>query len=56
MDKESSLKWNKKVKEENGPKKYVGSWESQVAVRLRFRLRSGSAGLFEDLKIKRDVR
>ena len=48
MDKKSSLKWYKKVKEENGPEKYVGSWESHVAVRLRFRLRSGSAGLFED--------
>ena len=48
VDKKSSLKWYKKVKEENGPEKYVGSWESHVAVRLRFRLRSGSAGLFED--------
>ena len=48
VDKKSSLKWYKKVKEENGPEKYVGSWESHVAVQLRFRLRSGSAGLFED--------
>ena len=37
-------------KEENGPEKYVGSWKGHVAVRLRFRLRSGSAGLFEDKK------
>ena len=35
VDKKSSLKWYKKVKEENGPEKYVGSWESHVAVRLR---------------------
>ena len=48
VDKKSSLKWYKKVKEENGPEKYIGSWESHVAVQLRFWLRSGSAGLFED--------
>ena len=42
------MKWYKKVKEENGPEKYVGSWEGHVAVRLRFWLRSSSAGLFED--------
>ena len=35
---------DKKVREENGPEKCVGSWEGHVAVRLRFRLRSGSAG------------
>ena len=48
MDKKSSLKSCKNVKEENGPEKCVGSWESHVAVQLRFRLGSGSAGLFED--------
>ena len=47
VDRKSSLKWYKKVKEEYGPEKYVGSWEGHVAVRLKFRLRSGSAGLFE---------
>ena len=50
VDRKSSLKWYKKVKEEYGPEKYVGSWEGHVAVRLKFRLRSGSAGLFEDKK------
>ena len=31
MDRKSSLKW---VKEENGPERYIGSWEGHVAVWL----------------------
>ena len=61
MDKKSSLKWHKKAKEENGPEKYVGSWESHVhvAVQLRFRLMSGFKVMQASqgcLKIKRDAR
>ena len=39
MDRKTSSKWYKK---ENGPVRYIGSWEGQVAVWLRFQLRSGS--------------
>ena len=42
MDRKSNLKWYKKVKEENGPVRYIGSWEGQVAVQLRFQLKKGS--------------
>ena len=50
VEKKSSLKWYKMVKEEAGTERYVSSWEGHMAVRLRFRLRSGSLGLFEDKK------
>ena len=32
MDRKRGLKWYKKVKEDNGPKRYVGSWEGHVTV------------------------
>ena len=43
--------WKRKIAGEvAGPKRYVGSWEKHLAIRLRFYswLRSGPAGLFED--------
>ena len=46
----SSLKWYQMVKEEAGLEEYTRSLVGQEGVRLRFRLRTGSAGLFEDKK------
>ena len=46
----SSLKWYRMVKDEAGLEEYTRSLVSQEEVRLRFRLRTGSAGLFEDKK------
>ena len=36
------------VKDVLGVEKYVASWEGHEAIRLRFRQRTGSAGLLED--------
>ena len=46
----SSLKWYQLVKEEAGLEEYTRSLAGQEGIRLRFRLRTGSAGLFEDKK------
>ena len=46
----SSLKWYRMVKDEAGLEEYTRSLVSQEEVRLRFRLITGSAGLFEDKK------
>ena len=40
--------WYKAVKDVLGVEKYVASWEGHEAIRLRFRQRTGSAGLLED--------
>ena len=45
----SSLKWCQLVKEEAGLE-YTRTLVGQEGIRLRFRLRTGSAGLFEDKK------
>ena len=42
MNRKSSLKWYKKVKEDNGPARYIGSREGEVAVQLRFQSKKGS--------------
>ena len=44
----SSLRWYRAVKGVLGVEKYVASWEGHEAIRLRFRQRTGSAGLLED--------
>ena len=44
----SSLRWYRAVKDVFGMEKYVASWEGHEAIRLRFRLRTGSVGLLED--------
>ena len=46
----SSLKRYRMVKDEAGLEEYTRSLVGQEEVRLRFRLRTGSAGLFEDKK------
>ena len=46
----SILKWYQMMKEEARLDKYTKTLVSQEGVRLRFRLRTGSAGLFEDKK------
>ena len=46
----SSLKWYQLVKEEAGLEEYTKSLVGQEGIRLRFWLRTGSAGLFEDKK------
>ena len=47
----SSLRWYRAVKDTFGVEKYVASWEGYEVIRLRFRLRTGSAGLLEDKKV-----
>ena len=47
---ESSLRWYRTVNEEFEAERYIDSSLGQEAVRCRFRLRTGSAGLFEDNK------
>ena len=44
----SLLRWYRAVKDTFGVEEYVASWVGHEAVRLRFRLRTGSSGLFED--------
>ena len=44
----SSLRWYRAVKDVFGVEKYVASWKGHEAIRLRFRLQTGSAGLLED--------
>ena len=46
----SSLRWYRKVKEVAGLEQYTRSFVGHEELRLRFRLRTGSAGLFEDKK------
>ena len=46
----SSLRWYRTAKEEFEAERYIDSSLGQEAVRCRFRLRTGSAGLFEDKK------
>ena len=45
-----SLRWYRTAKEELEAERYIDSSLGQEAVRCRFRLRTGSAGLFEDKK------
>ena len=47
----SSLRWCRAVKDTFGVEKYVASWEGYEVIRLRFRLRTGSAGLLEDTDV-----
>ena len=44
----SSLGWYRAVLFKFGAERYIASWEVHEAIRLRFRLRTGSAGLLED--------
>ncbi len=46
----SRRRWNRMVKEEDGLEQYTRSIVGQESLRLRFRLRSGSAGLMVDRK------
>ena len=46
----SSLRWYRTAKEEFEAERYIDSSLGQEAVRCRFQLRTGSAGLFEDKK------
>ena len=46
----SSLKWYRMLKDEAGLEEYTRSLVGQEGVRLRFRLRTESAGLFEEQK------
>ena len=46
----SILKWYRMMKEETRLDEYTKTLVSQEGVRLRFRLKTGSAGLFEDKK------
>ncbi len=44
----SSLRWYRVVQDTFGVEENIASWVGHAAVRLRFRLSTGSAGLFED--------
>ena len=46
----SSLRWYRKVKEVAGLEQYTRSSVGHEELRLRFPMRTGSAGLFEDKK------
>ena len=44
------MRWYRRAKEEFEAERYIDSLLGQEAVRCRFRLQTGSAGLFEDKK------
>ena len=50
VESRSSLGWYRMTKEEFGVETYLGSSQGQEAIRCRFRMRTGSAGLFADKK------
>lgn len=48
----SSLGWYEMTKEEFGVKTCIGSTQGQEAIRCRFQIRTGSAGLFADKEMQ----